>query len=107
MERLQGGRNANTFTATSDLGVPLVSTEHDYETATRGRQHQQHSNPHPQHRLPPSEGHCLLRPRTEPSEPSCRNSQRRYLQHLPPHPWPNPLLGRPHAHRIRDHAVGH
>ena len=27
-------RPANTFTATSDPGVPLVSTDHDHETAT-------------------------------------------------------------------------
>jgi hypothetical protein len=30
-ERLSGGLNTDTFTATSDLGVPSVSIEHDYE----------------------------------------------------------------------------
>jgi hypothetical protein len=38
------GRNADIFTATSDLGVPLVSTEHDYETATDGQQHEHYPN---------------------------------------------------------------
>jgi hypothetical protein len=107
MERLSGGYSTDTLTATSDLGVPLVSTEYDYETATDGQQHEHYPNLRPQRRLSPSEGHCLLRPRPEPSEPSCRNSQRRHLQHFPPHPRPDPLLGRSHAHRIRDHAVGH
>jgi hypothetical protein len=74
MERLPGRLNTDTFTATSDLGVPSVSTEHDYETATDGQQHDYYPNLRPQRRLSPSEGHCLLRPRPEPSEPPCRNS---------------------------------
>jgi hypothetical protein len=70
---MSGGRNTDNLTATSDLGVPLVSTEHDYETVTGGQQHEHYPNPRPQRRLSPSEGHCPLRPRPEPSKPSCWN----------------------------------
>jgi hypothetical protein len=74
MELMSTGRNADIFTATSDLGVPSVSTDHDHETATDGQQHEHYPNPRPQRRFSSPEGHCLLRPRPEPSEPSCRNS---------------------------------
>lgn len=58
-------------------------------------------------RLPAAAWYHYLLHGPEPSACSRWYRTRRRLQHLPQNQGPDPLLGRPYAHRIRAHELGH
>lgn len=65
------------------------------------------ANQRPPLRLPAAAWYHHLRYGPEPSACPRRCRSRRCLQHLPQNQGSNPLLGRPHAYRIRTHELGH